>query len=213
MRLCIGASCCTSFSHFYCTSCVKTFLLTCLPVFLSRNVVLFLAVCLGASGDIGKCLELAQGTPKLSRKSGHQLERFLLRRAQQMVEDQCLLDQDYCLLLAYELLYLWNALGACLKHSHTAIQIGKCTCLSINHLKLIPWDNATFLSCSNWMHFFRAQNTDFAIFTLTIVFMQIQAKCGISWFFAPLCTKANYSVICMHNALMYYHWLLMITFF
>ena len=35
------------------------------------------------------------------------------------------LDQDYCLLLAYELLYLWNALGACLKHSQAAIQIGK----------------------------------------------------------------------------------------
>ena len=33
--------------------------------------------------------------------------------------------QDYCLLLAYELLYLWNALGACLKHSHASIQIGK----------------------------------------------------------------------------------------
>ncbi len=33
--------------------------------------------------------------------------------------------RDYCLLLAYELLYLWNALGACLKHSHAAIQIGK----------------------------------------------------------------------------------------
>ncbi len=33
--------------------------------------------------------------------------------------------RDYCLLLAYELLYLWNALGACLRHSHSAIQIGE----------------------------------------------------------------------------------------
>ena len=42
-----------------------------------------------------------------------------------MVKDQETLNQQYCLLLAYELLYLWNALGACLKHSHAAIQIGK----------------------------------------------------------------------------------------
>ena len=34
-------------------------------------------------------------------------------------------DRNYCLLLGYELLYLWNALGACLKHSHASIQIGE----------------------------------------------------------------------------------------
>jgi len=33
--------------------------------------------------------------------------------------------KDYCLLLAYELLYLWNALGACLKHCHASILVGK----------------------------------------------------------------------------------------
>ena len=85
----------------------------------------FFSVCLGASNDIDKCLELAKETPKLARKSGHQLERFLLRRANQMVKEHEALSQEYCLLLVYELLYLWNALGACLKHSHTAIQIGK----------------------------------------------------------------------------------------
>ena len=83
------------------------------------------SVCLGASGDIRKCLDLAQETPKLSRRSGHQLERFLLRRAQEMLKDQATVDQEYCLLLAYELLYLWNALGACLKHSTAAIEIGQ----------------------------------------------------------------------------------------
>ena len=82
-------------------------------------------VCLGASGDIARCLDLARETPKLARKTGHQLERFLLRRANQMVKDEETLSQEYCLLLAYELLYLWNALGACLKHSHATIQIGK----------------------------------------------------------------------------------------
>ncbi len=82
-----------------------------------------LSVCLGASGDIPKCLALAAEAPSLARRSGHQLERFILRRTTKILEDRP--DQQYCLLLAYELLYLWNALGACLKHSHAAIQIGK----------------------------------------------------------------------------------------
>ena len=93
---------------------------------MAKSIFLFFfSVCLGASNDIDKCLELAKETPKLARKSGHQLERFLLRRANQMVKEHEALSQEYCLLLVYELLYLWNALGACLKHSHTAIQIGK----------------------------------------------------------------------------------------
>ena len=58
----------------------------------------------------------------LDRFSLVALNWFLLRRAQKMLEDEP--TQQYCLLLAYELLYLWNALGACLKHSHLAIQIG-----------------------------------------------------------------------------------------
>ena len=62
------------------------------------------SVCLGASGDIRKCLDLAQETPKLSRRSGHQLERFLLRRAQEMLRDQATLDQEYCLLLTFAFL-------------------------------------------------------------------------------------------------------------
>ena len=94
-------------------------------VFQAKMINGLISVCLGASGDIPKCLELAQETPKLSRRSGHQLERFLLRRAQEMLRDQAELDQEYCLLLAYELLYLWNALGACLRHSTAAIQIGQ----------------------------------------------------------------------------------------
>ena len=49
-----------------------------------------------------------------------------------MVKDEETLSQENCLLLAYELLYLWNALGACLKHSHATIQIGKIYNLSKN---------------------------------------------------------------------------------
>ena len=87
------------------------------------SISLFL-VCLGCCGDLKGGLELAEETPTLVRRSNNQLEKFLLRRAQKMLDDQ-LPNQQYCLLLAYELLYLWNALGACLKHSHSAIQIGK----------------------------------------------------------------------------------------
>eukprot|EP00095_Tigriopus_kingsejongensis_P011260 snap_masked-scaffold708_size108518-processed-gene-0.10 protein:Tk11260 transcript:snap_masked-scaffold708_size108518-processed-gene-0.10-mRNA-1 annotation:"tetratricopeptide repeat protein 39c" len=80
------------------------------------------AVCLGASGDAEQCLELAKETPKLARKTGNQqLERFLLRRANRMISDQ--VDENYSRLLGYELLYLWNTLGACLKHSHISIQM------------------------------------------------------------------------------------------
>ena len=51
-------------------------------------------------------LELAKETPGLVRRSNNQLEKFLLPRAQKMLEDEP--TQQYCLLLAYELLYLWN---------------------------------------------------------------------------------------------------------
>ena len=85
------------------------------------NYVLQFLVCLGSCGDIERSLALAEETPKLVRKSGNHLERFLLRRANKMMID-CP-NQDYCLLLVYELLYLWNALGSCLKHSHEAITI------------------------------------------------------------------------------------------
>ena len=40
-----------------------------------NHTVIFFTVCLGAFGDMAKCLELAEETPKLSRRSGHQLER------------------------------------------------------------------------------------------------------------------------------------------
>ena len=84
-------------------------------------------MCVGSSGNIAKCLELAEETPQLARKTSgsNQLEKFLLRRANKMLAEKDQLNQSYCLLLAYELLYLWNALGACLKHSHSAIKIGE----------------------------------------------------------------------------------------
>ena len=106
----------------------------------------YFLVCLGCCGDLKRGLELAEETPTLVRRSNNQLEKFLLRRAQKMLDDQ-LPNQQYCLLLAYELLYLWNALGACLKHSHLAIQIGKFLLLLdyIRHIKkLYPTFSVTF---------------------------------------------------------------------
>lgn len=81
---------------------------------------------LGASGDVFHCLELARETPQLARSKGggNQLERFLLKRASKMASEAEEVDPEYCRLLGYELLYLWNALGACLKHSQSEIRIG-----------------------------------------------------------------------------------------
>ncbi len=97
------------------------------------------AVCLGASGDIDRCLEFARETPSLCRNKanssgssggggggGNQLERFLLKRASKMLsESDGVVTGDYCRLLGYELLYLWNALGACLKNAQADIRIGE----------------------------------------------------------------------------------------
>ena len=82
-----------------------------------------------------RCLELACETPLLARQSkgggGNQLERFLLKRSIKMAAAAAEadggggeVDSDYCRLLGYELLYLWNALGACLKHAQSEIRIG-----------------------------------------------------------------------------------------
>jgi len=79
------------------------------------------AVCLGCCGQIRKSLELAMETPSLVKRPNNPLGKFLVRRAQRMVQEN--IDQQFCLLLGYELLYLWNALGACLKQSHRSIQI------------------------------------------------------------------------------------------
>ena len=109
--------CVVGFSHInsFCRFCVKT-----LFVYLSFP---YFSVCLGCCGDLTRGLELAKETPSLVRRSNNQLEKFLLRRANKMLGDEP--NQQYCRLLGYELLYLWNALGACLKHSHLAIQVGK----------------------------------------------------------------------------------------
>ncbi|XP_040567969.1 tetratricopeptide repeat protein 39C isoform X2 [Lepeophtheirus salmonis] len=82
------------------------------------------SVCLGASGNVDRALELAEETPDLVHKPpNNQLEKFLYRRANKILTDIDDVDKNYFRLLGYELLYLWNALGACLRqHSHATIQ-------------------------------------------------------------------------------------------
>ena len=56
-------------------------------------------VCLGCCGQIRKSLELAMETPSLVKRPNNPLEKFLVRRAQRMVQEN--IDQQFCLLLGY----------------------------------------------------------------------------------------------------------------
>ncbi|XP_066969582.1 tetratricopeptide repeat protein 39C-like [Macrobrachium rosenbergii] len=69
------------------------------------------AVCLGALGRYEECSRGMMEVPTLVRRSNHALEAFLLRRALKSKND--VVSKNYCLLRAYELLYLWNALSSC----------------------------------------------------------------------------------------------------
>ncbi|KAG0726969.1 Tetratricopeptide repeat protein 39C [Chionoecetes opilio] len=69
------------------------------------------AVCLGACGREEDCLAGLQEVPSLVRRPNHALEAFLLRRA--LKSQSGAVPREYCLLRAYELLYLWNALSSC----------------------------------------------------------------------------------------------------
>ncbi|KAK8391664.1 hypothetical protein O3P69_017293 [Scylla paramamosain] len=69
------------------------------------------AVCLGAAGREEECQQGLQEVPSLVRRTNHALEAFLLRRA--LKSKGTTVNKNYCLLRAYELLYLWNALSSC----------------------------------------------------------------------------------------------------
>ncbi|XP_045582296.2 LOW QUALITY PROTEIN: tetratricopeptide repeat protein 39C [Procambarus clarkii] len=69
------------------------------------------AVCLGASGRLEECAKGMMEVPTLVRRSSHALESFLMRRA--LKSKGVAVTKDYCLLRAYELLYMWNALASC----------------------------------------------------------------------------------------------------
>ncbi|PSN55659.1 Tetratricopeptide repeat protein 39C [Blattella germanica] len=76
------------------------------------------AVCTGAAGNLDEAINLTQEVPALSASSQQrstQLETFILRRTSRFPnrEDNRYFDQAYCRLLAFELLFLWNALPSC----------------------------------------------------------------------------------------------------
>ncbi|KAJ4443041.1 tetratricopeptide repeat protein 39C-like [Periplaneta americana] len=76
------------------------------------------AVCTGASGNLDEAIRLTQEVPGLSAASQQrstQLESFILRRTNRfsVERDSQHFDQAYCRLLAFELLFLWNALPSC----------------------------------------------------------------------------------------------------
>jgi hypothetical protein len=75
-------------------------------------------VCTGASGNLDEAIKLTQEVPALSASSQQrstQLDTFILRRTNRFPEerDSKNFDQAYCRLLAFELLFLWNALPSC----------------------------------------------------------------------------------------------------
>jgi tetratricopeptide (TPR) repeat protein len=85
----------------------------------SRSFYTYLAaVCTGASGNLDEAIKLTQEVPALSASSNQrstQLDTFILRRTNRFPEerDSKNFDQAYCRLLAFELLFLWNALPSC----------------------------------------------------------------------------------------------------
>jgi hypothetical protein len=84
-------------------------------VTLTSNVA---PVCTGASGNLDEAISLTQEVPALSATSHQrctQLDTFILRRTNCFPEerDSENFDQAYCRLLAFELLFLWNALPSC----------------------------------------------------------------------------------------------------
>lgn len=76
------------------------------------------AVCAGATGQLETAMSLIQETPLFSSSvsSQHrstQLEAFILRRTNHFTPGVQEFDHSYCRLLAFELLFLWNALPSC----------------------------------------------------------------------------------------------------
>lgn len=77
-------------------------------------------MCRGAAGDEEGALALAQQVPGLSSNRQTPLELFILRRTSLPPGS---LSQHGCKLLAFELLFLWNALPSCSKqHMDSIVQ-------------------------------------------------------------------------------------------
>ncbi|KAL4218181.1 Tetratricopeptide repeat protein 39C [Mactra antiquata] len=66
------------------------------------------AVCLGGMGDIKAAHERFKEVPGLLKKKNNQIEAYVSRRAEKMKKSPP--SQEYCRLLALELVFLWHAL-------------------------------------------------------------------------------------------------------
>nr|CAD7438282.1 unnamed protein product [Timema bartmani] len=77
-----------------------------------------------ASGNLKQASHLINGIPNLSiaaQQRGAQLEIFIMRRTNRFPSEG--FDQAFCRLLAFELLFLWNALPSCsVPHINTIME-------------------------------------------------------------------------------------------
>lgn len=75
------------------------------------------AVCAGAAGRLEEAAQLTAEAPLLASSGNHrsstQLETFIMRRTHHFSTAAPVFDTAYCCLLAFELLFLWNALPSC----------------------------------------------------------------------------------------------------
>jgi hypothetical protein len=100
-------------------------------------------VCRGAAGDVEGALTLAQQIPSLSSNRQTQLELFILRRTSQLPTGS--ISEHGCKLLAFELLFLWNALPSCSKQHMDRIVQGCTNILSDNFNSVIYYCYSTYL--------------------------------------------------------------------
>lgn len=75
------------------------------------NLMSNLIVCRGAAGDERGAIQLSSEAPKLATNRQTQLEVFIARRTVQLGPHSY--TTTGCKLLAFELLFLWNALPSC----------------------------------------------------------------------------------------------------
>ncbi|XP_013398289.1 tetratricopeptide repeat protein 39C [Lingula anatina] len=70
-------------------------------------------VCQGSLGDVKGAHTMFREVPALVKRKNNQIESFVARRANTFKKQAP--DQDHCILLGLEILYLWNALPLCTK--------------------------------------------------------------------------------------------------
>lgn len=70
-----------------------------------------MGVCVGAMGDLPVAEDMLRKVPGLLKKKNQQIEAFVSRRSEKLTKMP--LTQEYCRLLALELVFLWHAMPTC----------------------------------------------------------------------------------------------------